>query len=112
MHPAGASRAHTREPCAGVLFTGSTREVHMKASVLARCLCMAVASPLLLAVGAQAATTAPHPITEHATGVSADSAVLHGVIATHGVKTDWQFQYGRTTAYGDRKSTRLNSSHT
>jgi hypothetical protein len=78
--------------------------------------CAAIAASLALAVGAhtalaaalpsmskpttKTATKSPHPITEHASRVTADSAMLHGVIATHGVKTDWQFQFGRSTAYG------------
>jgi hypothetical protein len=62
----------------------------------------AVGSALVLAASAHAATTTkqPTPITEHASRVTATSAVLHGVINTHGQKTDWQFQFGRTTAYG------------
>jgi hypothetical protein len=62
----------------------------------------AVASALVLAAPAHAAATTkqPTPVTEHASRVTATGAVLHGVINTHGQKTDWQFQFGRTTAYG------------
>jgi hypothetical protein len=61
----------------------------------------AVASALVLAASAHAATTPlPTPVTEPASGVTATGAVLHGVINAHGQKTDWQFQFGRTTAYG------------
>jgi hypothetical protein len=60
----------------------------------------ALAAKMPAAVGSLAIASTPRPITEHASRVTADSAMLHGVIATHGVKTEWQFEFGRTTAYG------------
>jgi hypothetical protein len=60
-----------------------------------------LAAVLLLAASAQAATSASSVtvITEHASDVTASTAVLHGVIDTGGVKTEWQFQFGRTISY-------------
>lgn len=75
----------------------------MKAAVFPRSVTLGgvtLAATLALAVSAQAATKAPHPLTEPASSVTANSATLNGVIATHGAKTAWQFQYGRSAAYG------------
>lgn len=60
-----------------------------------------LAAALLLAASAQAAAPASSVtvITEHASGVTASTAVLHGVIDTGGVKTEWQFQFGKTISY-------------
>jgi hypothetical protein len=60
---------------------------------------LCTAAALLVTVPAQAATSSVTVVTEHASEVNANSAALHGVIHTGGVKTEWQFQYGRSTKY-------------
>jgi hypothetical protein len=53
----------------------------------------------LTAVAAAQAQATVTVTTGAATGVTAQSAVLHGSINTGGAAASWQFQYGTTTAY-------------
>lgn len=55
---------------------------------------LALHGPTARAAPAASATTLP------ATFVNSTSAVLNGTIDTRGQETEWQFQYGSTTAYG------------
>ena len=47
-----------------------------------------------------AATPAPGVATESAKGATSDSATVTGIVAPHGVPTTYEFQYGKTAAYG------------
>jgi hypothetical protein len=60
-----------------------------------------VCSAAVLAVGASSAMAAQVASTLPATHVTAKTAVLNGQVATAGLKTAWEFQWGRTTKYGN-----------
>jgi RHS repeat-associated protein len=48
------------------------------------------------------APMAPTVITESATGVSSSEATLHGSVNPNGKPTNYQFEYGTTTSYGEK----------
>ena len=60
----------------------------------------AVSGMLLLAITAVPALAQP-ATTSAATNVTATTAVLNGVVTTGGSNTTWEFQYGKTTVYGE-----------
>jgi hypothetical protein len=57
------------------------------------------ATMILLGAGVGDAASPP-AVTEGATAVTSNSAVLNGTISPGGLPTDWGFQWGTTTAYG------------
>lgn len=61
---------------------------------------MVIAAVSLAPASASAASSAVTVTTEHASGISGTTAVLHGVVGTGGQKVEWQFEYGTSATYG------------
>jgi hypothetical protein len=66
---------------------------------------LAAAVAGLSVVGGAAAASSPSAATRPASGVSARSAQLNGVVAANGQPTTWYFEFGTTTGYGTRTAT-------
>jgi phosphodiesterase/alkaline phosphatase D-like protein len=74
------------------------------ARALVATLLLSVFLPVGVAVGA--ANAAPAAVTGPASAVSAVSATLEGTVNPGGQATTWWFEYGKTTAYGSKTTTR------
>lgn len=65
---------------------------------------VAVCACTALALGAPAAQAQPTVVTGSATGITSTSATVNGTIATGGQATQYTFQYGTSTAYGQQSA--------
>jgi len=63
-----------------------------------------IGAVVTLGPGAASAQAPPVPITLPARAVTVKAAVLRGTVATAGLATLYQFQYGRSTSYGSTTS--------
>lgn len=65
---------------------------------------VAICACTALAMGATAAQAAPTATTGSASSITSSSAIVNGTIDTGGQMTQYAFQYGTTTAYGQQSA--------